>query len=63
MSGWKLYKKKSIHSNTTVNKQVDSPLPTNKANTTTLLRFEDEEGLFDTSVKKIKSIKTELIEI
>lgn len=55
---------KAKNNTTHVNKKVDSPLPINKASITTLLRFEDgEEDLFDTSIKKIKSIKTELVEI
>lgn len=46
---------------TTQNKQVDSPLPKNKAITTTLLSLDEDELLLDTSVNYVKSSKKELI--
>ena len=48
---------------TTHIKKVDERLPYNIPQTTTLLRFENEDELLDTSIKKINSVKTELLEI
>lgn len=61
----KLTKKKANHQTTTVSsKKPDISSAIQVGNTiTTLLRFEEEDELFDTSVKKIKSIRTELVEI
>lgn len=61
-SEWKLLTKKASQTTTTYEKQVEEQ-PKNVLQTT-LLRFEPEdELLIDTSVKKIKSIKQELIEL